>query len=146
MDDREKKISFNKYLLFYLLAIVVLSFTVFPKIGCCIRYDRATGTVKYFEPVRVFTISGWETKQQPRVDFIVNNKAYFFFGNTYLRDAYRAGDTVKVIYDPASPHKGYVNTVLGIFAPDLANVFPFLFITFLCFGLEYIPDRIVVRF
>ena len=146
MDDRDKKISFNKYLLFYLLAIAVLSFTVFPKIWDCIRYNRATGTVQYFEPVRAFTISGWETQQRPRVDFVVNNKGYSFFGNNYLRDAYRAGDTVKVIYDPRLPNKGYIDTFLGIFAPDLANVFPFLFITFLCFGLEYIPDRIVIEF
>jgi hypothetical protein len=76
----------------------------------------------------------------------MNNKTYSFYGNKFLRDGNYGGDTVKIIYDLNSPHKAYINTWLGIWAPEFANVIPILLITYLCFGLEYIPDRIVVRF
>jgi hypothetical protein len=41
-----KKISFNKYWIFYVFAIVVLSFTVIPKIWYCITYKRTTGIIQ----------------------------------------------------------------------------------------------------
>ena len=146
MGDKRKKISFNKYLLFYLFAIVVVSCTVIPKIWHCITYKRTTGTIQYFEPVSVPTIFGRVIQQRPRVDFAINNKTYSFFGNKFLRDGNYGGDTVKIIYNPGSPHKAYINSVLGIWAPEFVNVIPILFITFLFFGLKYIPDRIVVKF
>lgn len=141
-----KKISFNKYWIFYVFAIVVLSFTVIPKIWYCISYKRTTGIIQYFEPVSVPTIFGEQVEQRPRVDFAMNNKTYSFYGNNFLRDGNYGGDTVKIIYDPKSPHKAYINSWLGIWAPEFANVIPILLIIYLCFGLEYIPDRIVVRF
>lgn len=146
MGGKGKKISINKYLLFYFFAIVVLSFTVIPKIWYCIKYKGTIGTIQYFEPVSVPTFFGQEIQQRPRVDFAINNKTYSFLGNNFLRDANFGGDTVKIIYDPTSPHKAYINSWLGIWAPEFANVIPILFITFLCFGLEYIPNRIAVRF
>ena len=146
MAGKGKKISFKKYLLFYLFAIVVISFTVIPKIWYCINYKRTTGTIQYFQPVSVFTIFGRQMQQRPRVDFAINNKTYSFFGNNFMRDGNYGGDTVKIIYDPQSPGKAYINTWLGIWAPEFANVIPILLITFLCFGLEYIPNRIVIRF
>jgi len=63
-----------------------------------------------------------------------------------MRNGNYGGDNVKIIYDPQSPGKAYINSWSGIWAPEFANVIPILLITFLCFGLEYIPDRIVVRF
>lgn len=66
MGYKGKKISINKYLLFYFFAIVVLSFTVIPKIWYCIKYKRTTGTIQYFEPVSVFTIFGQQIEQRPR--------------------------------------------------------------------------------
>ncbi|MGN6196914.1 MAG: hypothetical protein ACTHOB_18380 [Ginsengibacter sp.] len=146
MNLNGKKISFNKYLLFYLIAIVVVSDTIIPKIWYCITYERTTGIIQYFEPVSVLTLFGVKIKERPRVDFSVDDQTYSFFGNEFLRDGNYGGDTVKIIYNPKSPHKAYVNSFLGIWAPEMANVIPILLIIFLCFGLEYIPNRIVIRF
>ena len=146
MGNKDKIISFNKYLLFYLFAIVVVSYTVIPKIFYCITYKRTTGTIQYFEPVSVPTIFGRQIQQRPRVDFSINNKTYSFFGNNFLRDGNYGGDQVKIIYDSKFPQQAYINSVLGIWAPEIANVIPILFIVFLCVGLKYIPNRIVVRF
>jgi hypothetical protein len=55
----------------------------------------------------------------------MNNKTYSFYGNKFLRDGNYGGDTVKIIYDPNSPHKAYINTWLGIWAPEFANVILF---------------------
>ncbi len=146
MDLSSKEISFSKYVIFYVLTIFVLSFSVIPKIWYSITYKRTIGIIQYFEPTTVFTIFGEEIKQHPRVDFAINNKTYSFYGNNYLRDGLYGGDTIKVIYDPESPQKAYISSFIGIWAPQLANVFPILVISFLVIGLDYIPKRITIKF
>ena len=80
------------------------------------------------------------------ITFVLKNKTYSFLGNSYLHESFYAGDSVKVIYDPQSPQSSYVNSWIGIWGPEIVNAIPFLVIFYLILGVNYIPERIVIKF
>lgn len=120
-----KEISFSKFLIFYLVVIIVLVYTVIPKIWYSITYQKNRGEMQYFEPKPVITIIGEYIKMSPGISFALKNKTYSFFGSSYLHESFYAGDSVKIIYDPHSPQRAYVNSWIGNWGPLIVNAIPF---------------------
>lgn len=126
--------------------MLLLSFGVIPKVWSLITYKKTTGIIRYFNQHKYYLRGYLRYSQSPVVDFVVNNKTYEFYENKFMRDAYWAGDTVKVIYDPTFKEKAYINTFPGIWAPEVTYVIPAALVLFLIFGLASISKSIKIAF
>ncbi|KAA9034439.1 hypothetical protein FW778_22425 [Ginsengibacter hankyongi] len=145
-NNQTKELTFNKYIIYWLLMALLLGYSVIPKLYHTIVYKKTTGIIKYFDQQKYYSQGRIKYDQLPLVDFKVNNNTYEFYGNKYLRDAYYAGDTVQVIYDPALKGDAYINTFLGIWSPEVVYVLPTALIIFLIIGLDRIPQTIKIGF
>ncbi len=145
-DKKAGQLTFNKYILYFVLMAALLGYGVVPKIWYACTCKKTTGVIKYFEQRKYNSRGGIKYNEYPLVDFVVDGNTYEFYGNRYQRDNLYAGDTVKVIYDPAFKRNAYINTFVGFWAPEVVYVIPISLILFLVFGLDSIPKKIKIEF